>query len=72
MSVGGELSIVQTMSVFFDQTIGALTGFTLTEKGVLLVVMGPLVVIFAVVSYYFIGGYKVKEEKEEPQVEVPN
>ena len=58
---------MQTMSIFFDQTIGDLTGFTLTEKGVLLVVMGPLIVILAALSYYFIGGYKVKEGKGTPQ-----
>lgn len=36
------------------------------------IIVGPLVVILSVVSYYFIVGYKVKEEKEIFQVEVPN
>ena len=72
MSVGGESSIMQTLTTFFDQTIGMLTGVTLTEKGVILVTMGPLVVILAVLSHYFIGGYKVKKEKEIPQPDSPN
>ena len=60
-----EVGFIQSIGQTVDQTIGEITGFTLTEKGVILLMMAPFLFLFGILSYFFTGGYKVNPVSKE-------
>ena len=54
-----EVGFIQSIGQTVAQTIGEITGFTLTEKGVILLMMAHFLFLFGILSYFFPDGYKV-------------